>query len=37
MTKEIMEKADKALTSARILLDANDSDGADEPRLLRHV
>jgi uncharacterized protein (UPF0332 family) len=28
MTKEIMEKADKALTSARILLDANDSDGA---------
>jgi uncharacterized protein len=28
MTKEIMDKADKALTSARILLEAQDSDGA---------
>lgn len=28
MTKEIMHKAEKALASARILLDANDSDGA---------
>jgi uncharacterized protein (UPF0332 family) len=28
MTKEIMDKASKALASARILLDADDSDGA---------
>jgi uncharacterized protein (UPF0332 family) len=28
MTKEIMAKAEKALASARILLDAGDSDGA---------
>jgi len=28
MTREIMDKADKALASARLLLDAGDSDGA---------
>jgi uncharacterized protein (UPF0332 family) len=28
MTKELMDKAEKALASARLLLDANDSDGA---------
>jgi uncharacterized protein (UPF0332 family) len=28
MTKEIMDKAEKALAPARILLDAGDSDGA---------
>jgi uncharacterized protein (UPF0332 family) len=28
MTKEAMDKAEKALTSARILLDAGDTDGA---------
>ena len=28
MTKDLMEKAEKALASARLLLEANDSDGA---------
>jgi uncharacterized protein (UPF0332 family) len=28
MTKALMNKAEKALASARLLLDANDSDGA---------